>query len=83
MNLEIKQYTNSDIDKQDALDIFRNMKLDYDKARLQLIDYQLENLIADYEKLKGLWENIQQKFFFSNWNNMWLWFRLDINTNEW
>ena len=54
MNLEIKQYTNSDIDKQDALDIFRNMKLDYDQARLQLIDYQLENVIADYEKLKGL-----------------------------
>ena len=63
MNLEIKQHINSDIDKQDALDIFRNMKLDYDKARLQLIDYQLENLIADYEKMKELREDIQQKFF--------------------
>lgn len=39
------------------------MKLDYDKARLQLIDYQLENLIADYEKLKEFREDIQQKFF--------------------
>ncbi len=63
MNLEIKQHINSDIDKQDVLDIFRNMKLDYDKARLQLIDYQLENLIADYGKMKELREAIQQKFF--------------------
>ena len=60
MNLEIKQYNESE---QDALDIFRNMKLDYDKARLQLIEYQLENLIADYEKMKELREDIQQKFF--------------------
>lgn len=60
MNLEIKRNNKSE---QDAVEILRNMKLDYDKARLQLIDYQLQNLIADYEKLKELREDIQQKFF--------------------
>ena len=39
------------------------MKIDYDKARMQLIDYKLENLIADYEKLKELRDEIQEKFF--------------------
>ena len=39
------------------------MKIDYDKAKMQLIDYKLENLIADYEKLKELRDEIQEKFF--------------------
>ena len=39
------------------------MKIDYDKARLKLINYKLDNLIADYEKLKELRDEIQEKFF--------------------
>ena len=81
MNLEIKRNNKSE---QDAVEILRNMKLDYDKARLQLIDYQLQNLIADYEKLKELREDIQQKFFLvieticdNDFDDV------DINAQEW
>lgn len=60
MDIEIKANNES---KQDTIEILRNMKLDYDKARLQLIDYQLNDLIEDYETLKKLREQIQSKFF--------------------
>ena len=60
------------------------MKIDYDKARMQLIDYKLENLIADYEKLKELRDEIQEKFFSviktikeNELNDV------DINAHEW
>lgn len=56
---EIKEFN----EEQEARDVFRNMKLDYDKARLQLIDYKLGDIIADYQKLKELREDIQEKFF--------------------
>ena len=45
------------------------MKIDYDKARLKLINYKLDNLIADYEKLKELRDEIQEKFFSCYRNN--------------
>ena len=60
MDIEIKPNI---VSEQDAVEILTQMKIDYDKARMQLIDYKLENLIADYEKLKELRDEIQEKFF--------------------
>ena len=45
------------------------MKIDYDKARLQLIDYKLDDLISEYEKLKEFRDEIQEKFFSCYRNN--------------
>ena len=59
MDIEIKA---SD-EEQQAVEVITNLKIDYDKARLQLINYQLGDLIAMYENLKELREDIQQKFF--------------------
>jgi hypothetical protein len=39
------------------------MKIDYDKARIQLINYKLNDLIVEYGKLKELRDEIQEKFF--------------------
>ncbi len=50
MNIEIKACD----EEQEAIEVIRNLKLDYDKARLQLINYQLTDLIANYTALKEL-----------------------------
>ena len=60
MNIEIKPNI---VSEQDAVEILTQMKIDYDKARLQLIDYKLDDLIAEYGKLKELGDEIQEKFF--------------------
>ena len=60
MNIEIKPNI---LSEQDAVEILTNMKLDYDKARLQLIDYKLGDLIVEYGRLKELRDEIQEKFF--------------------
>ena len=60
MNIEIKPNM---VSEQDAVEILTQMKIDYDKARLQLIDYKLDDLIAEYGKLKELRDGIQEKFF--------------------
>ena len=60
------------------------MKIDYDKARMQLIDYKLDDLIAEYGKLKELRNEIQEKFFSViesiKENEL---DDVDINTHEW
>jgi hypothetical protein len=60
MDIEIKPNI---VSEQDAVEILTQMKIDYDKARLQLIDYKLDDLIAEYGKLKELRDEIQEKFF--------------------
>ena len=66
MDIEIKPNI---VSEQDAVELLTNMKIDYDKARLKLINYKLDNLIADYEKLKELRDEIQEKFFSCYRNN--------------
>ena len=66
MDIEVKQNI---VSEQDAVELLTNMKIDYDKARLKLINYKLDNLIADYEKLKELRDEIQEKFFSCYRNN--------------
>ena len=58
-----KFYTSKKFKEQKAVEVITNLKLDYDWARLQLIDYQLADLITNYETLKELRNQIQQKFF--------------------
>ena len=81
MDFEIKPNIESE---QDAVVILRNMKLDCDKARMELIDYKLADVMADYEKLKELRDEIQQKFFSVietiKENGL---DDVDINTHEW
>jgi hypothetical protein len=60
MNIEIKPNI---VSEQEAVELLTNMKIDYDKARLQLIDYKLDDLISEYGKLKELRDEIQEKFF--------------------
>ena len=60
MDIEIKP---SIVSEQDAVELLTNMKLDYDKARMQLINYKLDDLIAEYGRLKELRDEIQEKFF--------------------
>ena len=60
MNIEVKPNI---VSEQDAVEILTQMKIDYDKARMQLIDYKLDDLIAEYGKLKELRDEIQEKFF--------------------
>ena len=55
------------------------MKIDYDKARLQLIDYKLDDLISEYEKLKEFRDEIQEKFF----SVIKTICDIDINAHEW
>ena len=66
MDIEVKQNI---VSEQDAVELLTNMKIDYDKARLKLINYKLDNLIGDYEKLKELRDEIQEKFFSCYRNN--------------
>lgn len=79
VNCEIKENK-----EQEAVKVITNLKLDYDMARLQLINYQLTDLIANYTALKELRDQIQQKFFLvfetikENGLN-----DVDINTHEW
>ena len=60
MDIEIKPNI---VSEQDVVEILTQMKIDYEKARLQLIDYKLDDLIEEYGKLKELRDEIQEKFF--------------------
>ena len=66
MDIEIKPNI---VSEQDVVGLLTNMKIDYDKARMQLIDYKLDDLIAEYGKLKELRDEIQEKFFSCYRNN--------------
>ena len=60
---KIKTYNECNVDEKDVLDSFRKMKLMYDHARFKLYRLQVENLIKDYEQLKKLRGDIQEKYF--------------------
>lgn len=62
-NTKIKIYGELNAEEKYVMDTLRDMKLGYDKARFQLIAYQLNNLITSYEKLIELRDEIQEQFF--------------------
>lgn len=60
---KIKTYDECNVDEKEVLDSFRKMKLLYDHARYKLHNWNVEELIGDYEKLMKLREEIQSKYF--------------------
>ena len=60
---KIRTYKELEDDEKEVLDSFRKMKLMYDHARFKLHRFQVESLINDYEQLKKLREEIQEKYF--------------------
>lgn len=62
-NQKIKSYDELNNDEHYVLDMFRAMKIEMDKARFQLLSYELADLINSYEQLQKLREEIQAKYF--------------------
>ena len=58
-----RKYDELEADEKEVLDAFRQMKLMSDYNRFRLYNYKVEDLINDYEQLKQLRENIQEKYF--------------------
>lgn len=63
MNNEIRSYDELNDDEHFVIDMFRTMKIEYDKARFQLLNYELTELINSYGELKKLREDIRVKYF--------------------
>ena len=64
MNKEkIRTYDELKDDEKEVLDVFRQMKLMSDYNRFRFYNLKVENLIAKYEKLKQLREEIQGDYF--------------------
>ena len=59
----IRTYDELEDDEKEVLDVFRQMKLMSDYNRFKLYKFKVENLIKDYEQLKQLRQNIQEKYF--------------------
>jgi len=56
---KIRIYDELEGDEKEVLDVFRQMKLISYYNRFKLYKYNVENLIADYEQLMKLREEIQ------------------------
>ena len=62
-NDRIRKYDELEDDEKEVLDVFRQMKLMSDYNRFKLYKFKVEDLISDYEQLKQLREEIQEKYF--------------------
>ena len=60
---KIRTYDEIEDDEKEVLDAFRQMKLMSDYNRFKLYKFKVEDLINDYEQLKQLRQNIQEKYF--------------------
>ena len=60
---EIKTYDELEPEQKEVFDTFRKMKFSVDYANFRYQTVKLEDLLEDYEKLKKLRENIQEKYF--------------------
>ena len=60
---KIKTYDELEADEKEVIDAFRQMKLMSDYNIFKLYNYKVEELINDYEELKQLRRNIQEKNF--------------------
>ena len=60
---KIRTYDELNVDEKEALDVFRQMKLMADYNRFRFYNLTVENLIAKYEQLKQLREEIQGDYF--------------------
>lgn len=62
-NDEIKRYDELNTDEYAVLDAFREMKIGYDKARIELINYRINDIINSYDELQKLREDIRLNYF--------------------
>lgn len=60
---KIRTYDELNVDEKGLLDVFRQMKLMSDYNRFRFYNLKVENLIAKYEELKQLREEIQGDYF--------------------
>ena len=60
---KIRTYDELEDDEKEVLDAFRQMKLMSDYNRFKLYKFKVEDLINDYEQLKQLRQDIQEKYF--------------------
>ncbi|SDA45038.1 hypothetical protein [Methanobrevibacter millerae] len=60
---KIKSYDELNADEHVVLDAFREMKIRYDKARIELINYRIDNLINNYTELQKIREDIRINYF--------------------
>lgn len=60
---KIRTYDELNVDEQDVLDVFRQMKLMSDYNRFRFYNLKVENLIMKYGQLKQLREEIQGDYF--------------------
>ena len=60
---KIRTYDELEDDEKEVLDVFRQMKLMSDYNRFKLYKFKVEDLINDYEQLKQLRQDIQEKYF--------------------
>ena len=60
---KIRTYDELNVDEKEALDVFRQMKLMADYNRFRFYNLKVENIIAKYEQLKQLREEIQGDYF--------------------
>ena len=60
---EIKTYDELEPEQKEVFDTFRKMKFSVDYANFRYQTVKLEDLLEDYEKLRKLRENIQEKYF--------------------
>ena len=58
-----RKYDKLEADEKEVIDAFRQIKLMSDYNRFKLYNYKVEELINDYEELKQLRRNIQEKYF--------------------
>lgn len=61
--MKIKTYDELNIGEKEIIDSFCKMKLLYDHFRFKLYNHQIDDLINDYQQLKQLRQNIQEKYF--------------------
>ena len=60
---KIRTYDELEDDEKEVLDAFRQMKLMSDYNKFKLYKFKVEDLINDYEQLKQLRQDIQEKYF--------------------
>ena len=60
---KIRTYDELEDDDKEVLDAFRQMKLMSDYNKFKLYKFKVEDLINDYEQLKQLRQDIQEKYF--------------------
>ena len=62
-NEKIRAYDELNDDEHFVLNAFREMKIECDKARFELMSYQLINLINRYVELRQLRDDIRENYF--------------------